>query len=60
MASNSTSRGVKPEPELMLHMPWKIVLWVRAASSCRFYAHNNAQVSRLGVGQSKHPVEALR
>jgi hypothetical protein len=44
----------------MLHMPWKIVLWVRAASSCKFYAYNSAQVSRLGVGQSKHPVEALR
>jgi hypothetical protein len=37
----------------MLHMPWKIVLWVRAVSSCRFYAHNSAQVSRLGVRSVK-------
>lgn len=55
MASDSTTSRVKPEPELMLHMLWKIVLWVRAASSCRFYAHNSAQVSRLGVRSVKTP-----
>jgi hypothetical protein len=36
-------------------MPWKIVLWVRAASSCRLYAYNSAQVSRLGVRSVKTP-----